>query len=185
MGGKFLRNNAEDLPMLGKKASHAIHALVTMASLSPGGVTTAAELAGHMRLSVSYLESLLKVLREHALVSSVRGPGGGYRMAVPASQLSLWSVAQAFALPQAPRSAAAPQQIDLDALLLTPLEAHFQSILEASTIADHVDESRALRPRREPAQGAWGFKPLVPRWMPEAPNSVFQLSQFMGVQAVA
>lgn len=106
-------------------------------------------------------------------------------MAVPASQLSLWSVAQAFAVPQAPRSAVAPQQIDLDALLLTPLEAHFQSILEASMIADHVDESRALRPRREPAQGAWGFKPLVPRWMPEAPNSVFQLSQFMGVQAVA
>ena len=171
--------------MLGKKASHAIHVLVTMATLSPGGITTAAELAGQMRLSVSYLESLLKVLREHALVSSVRGPGGGYKLAVQATQLSLWSVVQAFDQPAPPRPAAKPEQIDLDALLLNRLDAHFQNVLSSMVIADHVDESRALRPRREPAQGGWGFKPLLPRWMPEAPNSVFQLSQFMGTQATA
>ncbi len=171
--------------MLGKKASHAIHTLVAMASLSPGGTATAAELAAHVHLSVSYLESLLKVLREHELVSSVRGPGGGYRLAVPATRLSLWSVVQSFAEPETPRSSVAAQQIDLDTLLLIPLQAHFQSILASTMIADHVDESRALRSRREPAQGAWGFKPLEPRWMPEAPNSVFQLSQFMGMQAAA
>lgn len=171
--------------MLTKKASHAIHALVFMASLSPGDITTAAELADHMRLSVSYLESLLKVLREHALVYSVRGPGGGYRLAVPPAQLDLWSVLQAFAVPQAPRSVVGGQQIDLDALLLGSLEAHFQNLLSASVIADHVDSSRAPRPRRESSLSTFGFKPLAPRWVPEAPNSVFQLSQFMGAQALA
>lgn len=172
--------------MLGKKATNAIHALVLMASQSTGGTTTAAELAGHMGLSVSHLESLLKLLRENGLVRSTRGPGGGYSLAVPAAQLSLWSVAQVFEEARAPSPTSSAHQIDLDQLLEGALWAHCQSMLCASVIADHVDASRAVLPRREfRSPAAWGFKPLMPRWVPEAPNSVFQLSHFMGMHAVA
>jgi Rrf2 family protein len=173
------------MTMLGKKASHAIHALVLMASLPPGATITAADLASHMRLSVSYLESLLKVLRENGHVRSIRGPGGGYELGMPAAQLSLWSVVQAFDVQKAPRSTSGVHQIDVDDLLVSALESHFQDILSSTVIADHVDASRAMPPRSVHPHWGSGFKPLVPQWMPDAPNSVFQLSQFMGMQAAA
>ena len=171
--------------MLGKKASHAIHALVHMASLPPGATTTAAGLAGHMQLSVSYLESLLKVLREKGLVASVRGPGGGYKLALSAAQLNLWSVVQAFEVPSEPRPLSGAEQIDVDDLLVRDLAAHFQTILANTFIADHVDTSRPMPPRFESSHWGMGFKPLAPPWVPEAPNSVFQLSQFMGMPLAA
>ncbi|WP_090137898.1 Rrf2 family transcriptional regulator [Limnohabitans sp. DM1] len=66
--------------MLGKKSVHATHALIVMASQPLGRTITTAQLASHMGMSVSYLESLLKVLRANALVRSVRGPVGGYEL---------------------------------------------------------------------------------------------------------
>jgi Rrf2 family iron-sulfur cluster assembly transcriptional regulator len=40
-------------------------------------------------ISLSYLEQLFGKLRRHALVASVRGPGGGYRLARPADKVSV------------------------------------------------------------------------------------------------
>ena len=40
-------------------------------------------------ISLSYLEQLFGKLRRHALVESVRGPGGGYRLARPTEKVSV------------------------------------------------------------------------------------------------
>ncbi|MFN4287132.1 MAG: Rrf2 family transcriptional regulator [Brevundimonas sp.] len=42
-----------------------------------------AEIATRQEISLSYLEQLFSRLRRHGLVESVRGPGGGYRLARP------------------------------------------------------------------------------------------------------
>lgn len=171
--------------MFGKKSVHATHALVVMASLAPMCTITAADLAAQMGLSVSYLESLLKVLRENGLVRSVRGPGGGYELGMPAAQMSVWAVVQIFDAPTPQAPLTHPDQIDLDAALGQAMELHFQQVLSQVFIGDQVSQVQGLPERPKSAKWRFGFKPLAPRWMPDAPNSVFQLSQFVSPSANA
>ena len=46
-----------------------------------------AEISGRQSISLSYLEQLFSKLRHSGLVSSVRGPGGGYRLAMPCENI--------------------------------------------------------------------------------------------------
>ena len=46
-------------------------------------------------ISVSYLEQLFGKLRRQSLVKSVRGPGGGYYLAVPGSLISIAEIIMA------------------------------------------------------------------------------------------
>lgn len=58
-------------------------------SAPPGEVTRAvslAEIAARQEISLSYLEQLFARLRKGGLVKSVRGPGGGYKLARSAAQ---------------------------------------------------------------------------------------------------
>ena len=53
------------------------------------GPVTLAGVSERQKISLSYLEQLFGKLRRHGLVESVRGPGGGYNLAHPASTLSV------------------------------------------------------------------------------------------------
>lgn len=60
------------------------YAVMAMADLAKNGADKAvplAEIAGRQEISLSYLEQLFARLRRNGLVRSVRGPGGGYRLA--------------------------------------------------------------------------------------------------------
>jgi Rrf2 family iron-sulfur cluster assembly transcriptional regulator len=46
-------------------------------------------------ISLSYLEQLFGKLRRHALVESVRGPGGGYRLTKPVDAVSVADIIRA------------------------------------------------------------------------------------------
>lgn len=48
---------------------------------------TLADISERQDISLSYLEQLFSRLRRSGLVESVRGPGGGYRLAKPANQI--------------------------------------------------------------------------------------------------
>ncbi len=48
---------------------------------------TLADISERQDISLSYLEQLFSRLRRSGLVESVRGPGGGYRLAKPAEQI--------------------------------------------------------------------------------------------------
>lgn len=65
---------------LSTKGRYAMVALVDLAT-SPGRLTTLAEISRRQDLSLPYLEQLFVRLRRAGLVESVRGPGGGYRLA--------------------------------------------------------------------------------------------------------
>lgn len=54
-----------------------------------------AEIAQAQHLSLAYLEQLFGPLRRAGLVASARGPGGGYRLARPAAQISISEIANA------------------------------------------------------------------------------------------
>jgi Rrf2 family iron-sulfur cluster assembly transcriptional regulator len=53
------------------------------------GAVTLAEIAGRQGISLSYLEQLFARLRRNGLVDSVRGPGGGYTLAMSPDKISV------------------------------------------------------------------------------------------------
>lgn len=70
------------------------YAVMAMADLARNGraagaearAVSLAEIAARQEISLSYLEQLFARLRKSGLVSSVRGPGGGYRLARAAGE---------------------------------------------------------------------------------------------------
>jgi Rrf2 family iron-sulfur cluster assembly transcriptional regulator len=59
------------------------------------GPITLAEIAQRQGISLSYLEQLFSRLRRQTLVTSVRGPGGGYRLGRDAKDIYIGEVIQA------------------------------------------------------------------------------------------
>ena len=71
------------------KGRFAVTAMVDLAMRQPGGPVTLSAISERQRISLSYLEQLFGKLRRHKLVSSVRGPGGGYNLAQPTQSMSV------------------------------------------------------------------------------------------------
>jgi len=65
------------------KGRFAVTAMVDLAMRQTRGPVTLAAISERQHISLSYLEQLFGKLRRRNLVSSVRGPGGGYRLAKP------------------------------------------------------------------------------------------------------
>ena len=79
------------------------YATVLLAALAgePGRVQTAASLAEQTRLAAPTVCKLLKQLQRAALVTSTRGPRGGYQLARPAAQISAAAILDALEGPLA------------------------------------------------------------------------------------
>jgi Rrf2 family iron-sulfur cluster assembly transcriptional regulator len=71
------------------KGRFAVTAMIDLALHSGDGPVTLAEISERQKISLSYLEQLFGKLRRRALVSSVRGPGGGYNLAKPTDHVSV------------------------------------------------------------------------------------------------
>ena len=71
---------------LSTKGRYAVMAMVDLAKCGKGGPVALSEIAERQEISLSYLEQLFAKLRRAELVSSVRGPGGGYVLARPADE---------------------------------------------------------------------------------------------------
>ena len=62
------------------KGRYAVTAMLDLAINTDKGPISLADISRRQEISLSYLEQLFSKLRQNALVSSVRGPGGGYRL---------------------------------------------------------------------------------------------------------
>ncbi len=71
---------------LSTKGRYAVMAMVDLAAQNSDRPIALAEIAERQDISLSYLEQLFAKLRRGGLVASVRGPGGGYRLARPAEE---------------------------------------------------------------------------------------------------
>ena len=63
------------------KGRYAVTAMLDLAMHTGKGPTALADIARPPGVSLTYLEQLFARLRRRGLVSSVRGPGGGYNLA--------------------------------------------------------------------------------------------------------
>lgn len=90
---------------LSTRGRYAVMAMVELAARqerapkpAPGknmAPVSLAEIAASQMLSLAYLEQLFGPLRRAGLVASARGPGGGYRLARPAEQISISAIVEA------------------------------------------------------------------------------------------
>ena len=75
------------------KGRYAITAMLDLAlNAKDGHKVTLADISEFQGISLSYLEQLFARLRQAKLVQGTRGPGGGYRLARPANEISITDI---------------------------------------------------------------------------------------------
>ncbi|MDQ6955625.1 MAG: Rrf2 family transcriptional regulator [Mariprofundaceae bacterium] len=81
---------------LTSKGRYGVSAMVDINNNGKEGKpVTLAAISERQFISLSYLEQLFRSLRAGGLVRSIRGPGGGYLLAHPASEITIANVIQA------------------------------------------------------------------------------------------
>lgn len=74
------------------KGRFAVTAMLDLALNEADKPVTLAGISERQAISLSYLEQLFSRLRKQGLVTSVRGPGGGYRVAKPHEEISVSNI---------------------------------------------------------------------------------------------
>jgi Rrf2 family iron-sulfur cluster assembly transcriptional regulator len=77
------------------KGRYAVTAMLDLAINADRGPVSLADISERQGISISYLEQLFAKLRKNDLVTSVRGPGGGYRLSRPSTELFIASIIDA------------------------------------------------------------------------------------------
>ena len=77
------------------KGKSGLRAMIDLAQYSEQEAVSISSIAQRQKISESYLEQLVAKLKKAGLVVSIRGAAGGYRLARPASGISVGDVLRA------------------------------------------------------------------------------------------
>ena len=77
------------------RGRYAVTAMLDLAIHEGSGPISLADISERQEISLSYLEQLFAKLRQQELVSSVRGPGGGYRLARSSGDINVAEIIDA------------------------------------------------------------------------------------------
>lgn len=80
---------------LTSKGRYAVTAMLDVALHTQAGPVPLADISERQDISLSYLEQLFSRLRKNGVVSSVRGPGGGYLLGREMSDISIGQIISA------------------------------------------------------------------------------------------
>jgi Rrf2 family protein len=148
---------------LSAKADYAVRAVLVLAAQDTERPIKGESIARAQDLPLKFVENILGELKHAGMVASQRGPEGGYRLAVPAGELTVAEVIRVVDGPIAAVAGVRPDEISYppgaEALPGLWLEARgmLRSVLESVTFADLVSRSRTIaaggdrRTRRTPA----------------------------------
>lgn len=163
---------------LSTKSRFAVTAMIDVALREDRGPVSLAAISARHQISLSYLEQLFSKLRQHGLVESTRGPGGGYSLSRNAEKISMADIVGAVDAPTEEEAAAEGgwMNSELWASLNEKMLAHLQSI----SLRQLVSEQRAKGITVEPApsvvkRGVFAKPKSQPVKM-NVPNSVFALA---------
>ena len=98
LSGLSLKVNVfgKEFPMkLSTKGRYAMVALVDLAVAKGDAMMSLAEISRRQDISLPYLEQLFVKLRRAGLVESVRGPGGGYKLAKAPNTIRISEILEA------------------------------------------------------------------------------------------
>ena len=165
--------------MISKKTINAIEVCVFLASQRSLGYVTTTELSPRLGLSISYLENILKPLKENDIVTAMKGPGGGYMIRGDVSLLSVWDIAAVFECTFIESPTSNEAGVEAEPVTLASYELGLEQIVKDTlsnfTLADFVDYALVEVKSYAKEMGRFKFKPLPAPLVPKAPNSVFQL----------
>ena len=88
--------------MLTKKGKYGLKALVHLAQLPPGQTAFVLDIATKNNISKKFLDAILLELRNTGVLRSKKGPGGGYALARPSSEIMIGQVVRTLDGPLAP-----------------------------------------------------------------------------------
>lgn len=88
--------------MLTMKTKYALKALAHLAAAPDGEPVLIAEIAEREDIPLKFLQLILRELRQHNLLRSRKGRGGGYRLAKPPESISLATIIRILDGPIAP-----------------------------------------------------------------------------------
>lgn len=82
--------------MLSATAAHAVRALLNLARQSNQAPLLARDLAASAQVPMSYLSKILSTLVRVGILTATRGINGGYRLARPAGNITLYEIVELF-----------------------------------------------------------------------------------------
>lgn len=88
--------------MLTKRGKYGLKALVYLAKLEPDETAFISQIAVEENISKKFLDAILLDLRKGGLLRSKKGPGGGYALSKPASQIYVGQAVRILDGPLAP-----------------------------------------------------------------------------------
>ena len=166
------------------KGRFAVTAMVDLALRGGAEPVTLAEISGRQHISLSYLEQLFGKLRRQGLVKSVRGPGGGYRLAKPMPGISVADIILAVDEPIDATQCGGKENCQGDGgrcmthELWASLNQRMVEFLDSVTLQKLVDDqlAKGMQIEDKPAvKRAISSQPVVKPIRVNAPNSVFAL----------
>lgn len=122
------------------RAEYAVRAMVELATVE--ATLAADDIVARQDIPRAFLLSILAELRRAKLVSSVRGSTGGWRLALPAGEVTLATVVRAVEGPLARVSQTRPEDAQYGGsaeslqLVWVALRVSIRDVLEHVTIAD-------------------------------------------------
>lgn len=172
---------------LSTKGRFAVTAMIDVGLRENAGPVSLGEIAVRHQISLSYLEQMFSKLRQHGLVESTRGPGGGYSLARGAEAISVADIisavepepraTEAQSQGLAPGGSAAAMTEELWASLNASMVAHMQSISLQSLVKEQ--RARGVQVEQKTAQRGVFKQPRPAPVRATAPNSVFALGGFV------
>lgn len=157
------------------KSRFAVAAMVDIALREQGGPVSLTDISKRHHISVSYLEQMFSRLRQHGLVKSTRGPGGGYTLGRKPQDISVVDIVSAINGParRAPGAKAADQNLTQE--LWTRLDAKMADYMHSVRLSELVTEqlARGVQVEERPRKRGVFAKPAATPVKTTAPNSVF------------
>ena len=170
---------------LSTRGRFAITAMIDLALRQSNTPVPLQDLAVRHRISMSYLEQMFAKLRQHGLVESTRGPGGGYTLARAAQTISVADIIGAIEDVSDTREKEAARETSASAQEMTQdlwdaLQSTVVTYLKTVTLESLAQEQKAkgfqVEERKTVQKGVYQ-KPRPPVARPGTPNSVFALGQ--------
>ena len=164
---------------LSTRGRFAINAMIDLALRQPDCPVALSELAGRHGISLSYLEQVFAKLRQHGLVESTRGPGGGYTLGFRGDAVSVADIVTAIEEAAAPAESA---QGDMTHALCEQLHRamleHMKTISLRALALEQKAKGFKVQSRKPGKKGL--LKQAAPTLSkPNAPNSVFALGGWL------
>lgn len=166
---------------LSTKGRFAVTAMIDVALRDAFGPVPLNDVAARQHISLSYLEQLFSKLRQRGLVTSIRGPGGGYSLGGHKDAITVADILNAVEeeSPKVKRQEASSVQ-NLTQDLWDTMNAKVLNYTQSVTLKSLVIEQLAMGVKIEqkplPSRGVFR-RPVQLSNLPNVPNSVFALGQ--------